>query len=490
MLLFTLKMPTNTDIFSTQKASFSSKNKILEEVFSEYVEAKKPNNPIFEIAEIKRLSDENPLTSHFIESKAIEQLPCFSLKPPHIINPFPSVTNHLPVIKLPTVVVPQDSPTFPKKVAINSSLSTGHQKIALKTAPKRTNITNNFPKPKRCYAKLFQDLSFANTEISSFSDIFTTDIYLNKTETGYDFAIVFIPKANINIKTLDRHICFMVDCSCDQERLSKSKYAIYRALDMLQKGDTFNIMTYDSGVNICSNQGLKLNRKSKTLARHFLSKVKTISRFFRVNPGNALNSIATDPTKLTSAILLSNGTNIQNAIQNFTNKNRDIVVHSIALDIDKKRPHLKLLSGINYGEHVVAKTKHKLILQNIKKSMEKLMKKIASPIIKDVHYSVLSKDRNIHIKTEPKVIYKNEPFVVQGHTKDLTSFIIFIEGKGKDKNIQLKHMIDFSDAQYQALNSEWALENGYSCLRKYIQDTSQKEFLTEGKEWLKKAKKK
>ena len=98
--------------------------------------------------------------------------------------------------------------------------------------------------------------------IKSFHNGFFTDTrIIKKNKDGCTFIITFIPNKDVQFDKLKNEVYFVIDRALSEERFKRSKYAIYRALDYLNKGDQFNIIAYYNEVLRCNPQNMRVTRK-------------------------------------------------------------------------------------------------------------------------------------------------------------------------------------------------------------------------------------
>jgi hypothetical protein len=69
-------------------------------------------------------------------------------------------------------------------------------------------------------------------------------------------------------------------------------------------------------------------------------------------------------------------------------------------------------------------------------------------------------------------LYLNQPFVIVGQCDTTDEFILFMQGRLKDRWINIKKTVSFIHAKKGggSLKQQWALQQAYRCYESYIQD--------------------
>jgi hypothetical protein len=119
------------------------------------------------------------------------------------------------------------------------------------------------------------------------------------------------------------------------------------------------------------------------------------------------------------------------------------------------------------------------------------MKTIQTPLAKNIACRAISKSQKNVIELFPRPsqtphLYLDQPFVIIGSSENLDDFILFVQGRLKDKWLNIKKTVSFVNAKKgsNAVKQEWALQKAYQCYERYVLDDNPKH-LAEAQEWLK-----
>lgn len=344
------------------------------------------------------------------------------------------------------------------------------------------------PEPKKLPANIpFPDLpklpTLKELETSSYSDAFDADlVFLPKSDgTGYVFALTLIPKSDLNLPELTQHITFLIDKSnsIQQGRLAGVKSAIHKSLDHLLPTNTFNIIAFDSKMEKMSPNDLPCKTKSFAIAEDFLDRVQLGSFFstsdlyrplFLTVPGQVQQD------ELYTAILLTDGESLSkqsaqlSLLQNWTQYN-DGKVSLFAIGMnDAAGPTLEAATFFNRGKLINTTT-----TRGMKRMLSKLLKMIQRPLAKNISYHAISKSPkekiSLFIKdTQIPHLYVDQPFVILGETETLDDFILFVQGRLKNRWLNVKKTVSFLGAKKgtKSLQKEIALQKAYGLYEKYF----------------------
>ncbi|MBS0624727.1 MAG: hypothetical protein JSS32_01600 [Verrucomicrobia bacterium] len=333
-------------------------------------------------------------------------------------------------------------------------------------------------------------------ETSSYSEDFETDLVFLPREDGegYIFALTLIPHADLNLPKIRQHYMFLIDRSnsIQRERLQTTKNSVMKALEEIELDDTFNIIAFDSKMEKLSPSQLTLTPQSLAKAEDFIKKIE-LGSFF--SPSDLYRPLLmTVPSQVQedeiyTAILLTDGESLvkksnQKAIlQQWTAYNQGKVsLQIVAMDGDKNLPTLDTASAFNRGKVISSNTK-----RGFKRKVLKVMKNIHTPIAKNLSCRAFSHSSNVKIELYPKSnqtshLYQGHPYVLIGTTTNLDDFILFVQGRLKDRWLNIKKKITFVSAKKgdSSLKSEWALQKAYGLYEQYLQD-NRSEHLAEAK---------
>ncbi|MBI3508045.1 MAG: VWA domain-containing protein [Chlamydiia bacterium] len=328
--------------------------------------------------------------------------------------------------------------------------------------------------------------TLAELQTVSYSDAFDAElVFLPREEgAGYIFALTLIPRIDLKLPKLNQHYTFLIDRSnsIQSDRLFTTKNAVKRALEELGEEDTFNIIAFDSKMEKMSPVELKPNPASLAKAETFLDSIQLGSFFSSADIGKALLMIVPSTVKaeeLYSAILftdsetLSKKTTQRELLYNWTQYNQGrISLFPIGVSTDANLPTLDVAALFNKGKLQFAPTH-----RGIKRKVLKTMKSIHSPVAKNMSCSAVTLTPKTLVALYPKEhqlphLYLNEPYVILGTCETLDDFILFVQGKLKDKWMNIKKKISFLNAKRggQSLKSEWAIQVAYEHYKAYLID--------------------
>jgi len=341
--------------------------------------------------------------------------------------------------------------------------------------------------------------SLDELETTTYSDFFDLDLVClpKQGESGFLFAITIIPRSDLQLPKLHQHYNFLIDrANCIQrDRLLASKNAILKALNELAPDDTFNIIVFDSKIEKLFSGSRSPDGLSLAQAKTFLEKI-TLGSFFA--PADLYKSLLlTIPEQirddeLYTAILMSDGENLakksalHSILQTWTWQNSGKVsLFTVSMGYDAQLANLDVASVLNKG-HLYTSTTH----SGIKRKLLKLMKTIQTPLAKNISCHAISNSNNHPIELYPGSrelpnLYLDQPLVIIGSCDSMDDFILFVQGRLKDRWMNIKKTVSFVNAKKggQSLNQEWAHHQAYRCYKHYVQDTDIAH-LTEAREWL------
>ncbi|NGX48529.1 MAG: hypothetical protein K940chlam5_00115 [Candidatus Anoxychlamydiales bacterium] len=322
----------------------------------------------------------------------------------------------------------------------------------------------------------------------SYKDFFDIDVTFapNLNEKGFIFAITLLPKHSMKLKRLKQNVFFLVDRSnsIQKDRLTSTRHAITSSLPLLGKDDSFNILAFDTKLDVLSTQNLSPDENvSLSRAKSFLRKQNIGSFFSSTNFSIPLFKILNSNVKndeVNIAILLSNGDGL-NKFKNYRIFNDwtklnggNLSLYTLGLESDKNLSILELFSFFNKGKLIPSSTN-----RGIKRKLQKLLKSISYPIAKDIVSNAICLESSANIKLYPLSdqspnLYMNEPYVILGTTDKLTDFTIFVQGKGKDNFFNLKKHICFDQAKQggKILQKELAVKKASKCYEEFLADSN------------------
>jgi hypothetical protein len=368
--------------------------------------------------------------------------------------------------------------------------------LALRSGLSEQTIKAPIPKPTplKSLPKL---PSLEELDTASYSKYFETDLVFTPRPDGkgYLFALTLIPKEDLQLPKIRQHYMFLIDRSnsIQHARLSSTKQAVYKALEELDAEDTFNILVFDSKMEKLSPTQLAPTTQSLAKAKSFINQIDLGSFFSGADLYKPL--LVTVPSKIQNdeiytAILLTDGdaltkkNNQHSLLEQWTSYNRGAVaLHILGMDEDKNLSTLDVACAFNRG-----KLSHASTNRGLKRKILKTMKNFKTPVAKNLSCRAFSLSSDTQIEMYPKKnsqvphLYLNQPYVIIGTTTHLDDFILFVQGRLKDRWLNIKKKISFISAKKggASLHSEWALYEAYNLYEQYLKD-QKKEHLAEAK---------
>jgi hypothetical protein len=416
-----------------------------------------------------------------------EGLNLFEHLPKNLIIPAPPLPTH--ALLLPqriegeslvfeSLPMPQPTPPSPSTITYETTLLSPPSLNETTHPPKNQLFTPNPHLPD------FPSLS--ELETASYSDAFDTEILFlpREDEKGYLFAVTLIPRPHLQALKIKQNYSFLIDRSnsIQKERLVAAKNAIYKALDELDGDDTFNIIAFDSKIERLSPTSLPYSEESLQTAKAFLDRIELGSFFSSAQLLKPLfltipSTIKED--ELHTAIVLTDGDLLhkkgaqKSLLYEWTANNAGrVALFAVGIGDDPYLSALETTAAFNKGTMVYSPTKGSL-----KRKLLKLMKTISYPIAKNLSCRAITREAANQIELYPKQhfmphLYFNEPYVILGTTKNLEDFILFVQGRLKNKWIHIKKKISFVHAKKgtTSLKAQWALQQAYDLYGKYLCD--------------------
>jgi Ca-activated chloride channel family protein len=327
--------------------------------------------------------------------------------------------------------------------------------------------------------------TLADLGAASYSEFFETEIVFAplENEKGYIFALTLVPQPGLTLPKVRQHYSFLIDRSnsIQKERLSAVKNAVIAALEELDLDDSFNIIAFDSKIEKLSPGPLPATKASLLAARKFLDQVHLGSFFSTTNLTKPL--LLTVPAALAegehSAILFSDGESLgkkgaqrELALDWTRYNNGRVSLFAIGVGGDPHLPILDAAAAFNRGKVLVPPTK-----RGIKRKLLKVIKMIGHPVATNMTATALPRasQTKIVLFSKPQQmpsLYLNEPYVILGTIDKLDNFILFVQGKLKDRWLNIKKNVSFVSAKKgdSTLKAQVALQQAYSLYEKYLYD--------------------
>lgn len=331
------------------------------------------------------------------------------------------------------------------------------------------------------------------------SNDFTLNVeYAPRKEGGYLFRLELVPKEQVKFKHIKQNFFFLIDRSHSirYNRYEINKVAVAKALALLQKEDTFNILVFDDAITRLSAQNLPWNAGNVSQARDFILQQPYGGLFANTDLYSSLGLIVPSDVaenEVNTAILLSDGDTFlslekqRNSIGTWTHKNAGKVsLYTLASGKGNNLALLDILSVFNKGALQFSPTD-----KGIEGVLFNLIKSVRNPIGKDITITILPSAPDLDITIYPAKqylpnLYENTPYVVYGFVNQLKDFHIFYQGKYYDKLLDIKQEVSFkkgSKIDSEVLAKKIALQKAYAAYHDYLYD-GQPQHLNDAKQLL------
>jgi len=382
--------------------------------------------------------------------------------------------------KAPSTRLPRLEPLArPRLAQKNKAVSIPKTQISIEQPPLQsfpiaTSVTQ--PVPSLEAPSLPELPTLADLDTTNLSDAFESELLFFQQEDGYLFALTLIPRKDLDLPLLKQNITFLVDRSnsIQQERLTASKQALRKALHELGPETSFNVMTFDNKVEKCFPAYKAAVPSTVAAAEQFLENIRLGSFFSTADvytpllhtvPGKSENEVFT-------TVLLTDGESLAKKqvqrllLHNWTTQNSGkSALYAVAMEADGHLGTLDAMTALNQGKLLYANTK-----RGLKRKVLKLMKMIHAPVAKNV--SVKTVGAAVELERNVSTLYLNQPYVILGTTKTLDDFVIFFQGRMKDRWLHVKKPVSFLNGKQggHALQAEWARQKAYRHYEQYAAD--------------------
>ena len=444
----------------------------------------------FETVEIQELSTESLLLSVHLPTNALSlpplpptslftDLPTDLILPPlkfecasKTYTPLKESFDHLLLSQLPL------NPTVLSSAATTTISKAIHPIESIKAF---NSTTLNIKSPSLPQLPTLEDLDTANLSDSFESEL----VFLPKEdEEGYIFALTLIPRADLQLPALQQHITFLIDRSnsVQKERLQATKQSVLKSLDELSANDNFNIIVFDNKQEKLFQQNMPICTQNIELADQFLNNIQLGSFFSFADLYSPL--LQTMPSSvrdedLHSVILITDGEslakkNVQRSLLNYwTVQNQGKVsLYTVSMDDDRHQATLDALSMFNKGSLTSSSTN-----RGLKRKLLKLIRNIGMPIAKNISITAVPTVTENHIELYPKTeiaphLFRDQPYIILGKTQTLDDFVLFVQGRLKNKWLNIKKKVSFVHAKRggHSLKMQWALHKAYEKYERYAVD--------------------
>jgi hypothetical protein len=323
-------------------------------------------------------------------------------------------------------------------------------------------------------------------ETSSYSDSFDIDLVClpRPDQKGYIFALTLIPRADLKLPKMHQHYNFLIDRanSIQRERLLATKSAVLKAAGEIAPDDTFNIFVFDSKIEKLFPSARPADSAALKQAAEYLDKIN-LGSFF--SPADLYNPLlltlpaTVQDDEIYTTIMFTDGENLakktgmRSILQTWTwQNNGKVALFTLGMGSDTQLAALDVASVFNKGRLYYSPTK-----RGIRRKLLKLMQNIHTPIAKNMVCRAIGKSQKKQIEIFPRPyqtmhLYLGQPFVILGISDTMDDFILFVQGRLKDRWLNIKKTISFTDAKKgdASLKQEWALQMAYQCYERYVAD--------------------
>lgn len=316
------------------------------------------------------------------------------------------------------------------------------------------------------------------------SDDFDVDFeYIAKDDgPGYVFAITLIPKPISYFKKLKQNFYFVLDRSnsIQNKRFTMTRSALASALLSLNKDDTFNILTFDSKLDLVFGKNQHPTHEMILEAKHFL-KNQNIGNFFSSKVFFLpLNKMLNNPIKqdeINNIIFITDGDELDKPknyrlLQKWTEINNGLQsFYALGLSTDKNLPILDFFTSTNKGQLLIATS-----TKNIRRHLVNLIKSLSTPVAKNIVVTAYDQSlSNIVFYQDPSKqnpLYLDSPYVLIGSIDKLEDFCLFIQGKNPERWFNIKKYISFQRAKRggESLQKKWVVYKANKLYEDYLKN--------------------
>lgn len=328
----------------------------------------------------------------------------------------------------------------------------------------------------------------------------TVRILPRKDKEGYFFTVTLRPAPKAQMTRQNQNVVFIIDrtASILEPRFEAYKKGVYRALNYLSEGDTFNILIADSRIHYFEMQPVQATRATKRRARQFLQdfafsslRKKHLETYDLLYE---LDSFFPENKKHNTAVLITDGSNLlsldkrKSSLEKVLKKNqRAITLHTATAARGNNTPMLDILSTFHSGEFTYSPT-----LVAFPRKLARLVKKTNTLLINSMHITPLNEDPTFDVQIYQSNdrlphLYNGTPFTVYGAVNKLQDFEVIFQGKVGETFVHCPKTISFKNAKKGApdLYKHFHVQKAYSCYEHYIEKRDP-EYLKEAKRLLQK----
>ncbi len=330
--------------------------------------------------------------------------------------------------------------------------------------------------------------SLEELDTCSYSEAFDTELMFIPHEGKYLFALTLLPKEDLKLPKIRQHFTFLIDRSnsIQQDRLSFTKSAVLKAIEELHPEDTYNIIAFDNKIEKFAPYPLPPTPENFEKASAFIENIHLGSFFssgdaskplFLTVPAMVQNDEIHTAVLLTDGEVFTKKETQRQILNDWTAYSRGKVsLFPVGMESDPQLNLLDVAAVFNQGKATSSTSK-----RGIKRKLLKLMKSIGTPVAKSMNCKAISRSKENQITLFPingiaPHLYLDQPYVIIGETESLEDFIIFVQGRLKDKWLNIRKTVSFLNAKKapKSLESEWAQNQVLFLYDRYLKDHNAK----------------
>lgn len=321
------------------------------------------------------------------------------------------------------------------------------------------------------------------------SQDFTVEVsYTPKEEgEGYIFELKLIPKPDATFRKISNNVFFVIDRShsIDKERYEQTKNAVSKALELLEEGDTFNILVFDKNVVRFAEQTTPINPENIQKGQAFLRSQRHGGLFASTELYSSLDKIipeAVADTEVNTVILFSDGETLlkqsgqRASVAEWTSRNRGkVALFSVTAGRSNNQALLEVLSRFNKGWLVHADS-----YSQIESVLSLLIHAVRRPIGKEMVATAVIQQASDK-KGSPRIyprnqrlpeLYEGMPYTLYGDIDKLEDFYLFVQGKYYHRWLDIRQKISFKQAKQstETIERYWALHRAYDYYDAYLNE--------------------
>ena len=295
----------------------------------------------------------------------------------------------------------------------------------------------------------------------------------------YIFSLTLHPELEENTEGMRQNFYFLIDrsSSIEKHKLSRFKMAVQRSLAALCEGDSFNVYFLDKQVTKLSEKNLPVTPKTIQMAEEFLEERQNGKEPYRTL--ESLLPTNCHPDELHSFIFLTDGNCLYSAqrqkkLMNQLTQQGDQNIHfyTAAAGKGNNLVLLDLLSYASAGKLIYSDTN-----AGFPRKMVQLVKNLHNPIVKNPTIEVSPSASKAHVELHPKgnflpPMFAGQPYVITGTVDELCDLTLFIQGKNRDKPVNIRKRISLKEAAAggRSLEKLWAESLSKICYEHFLEN--------------------